>query len=420
MKKYTILCVDDQSVNLTILEEYLTKEDKFELFFASSAQEALKIILKNRIDIILLDIMMPDIDGFEMTDILRKTPSTKDIPIIFVTARDDESVVQEAFLHGGNDYVSKPIRINELIARINLQIKLLEKEEEIKYKQYLIEQMIDKQINMVIITDGKKLKNANHSFLHFVEFEDLESFNTTHQDILQYLLQFITVEFNNEIEKVFKPLLNEKAENILSVIADFHINQEIKTFQIDKICLGNGIDFMVTFTDVTSLNDEKVKFEHEATHDLLTGLYTRVMCNDSIDQNIQIAQRYGTTFSIVILDIDDFKIVNDTFGHLKGDDVLKAIANDLLKTRKSDIVCRWGGEEFMIVLPETSLSAALKVSETLRETIENDLSHGCQKVTASFGVTTYKGGDDLETLVKRADDALYEAKKTGKNKVVSL
>jgi len=100
MPKNKILCVDDQDANLIILHEYLSKEDAFEVTCLSSAQEALKWILKNQVDIILLDIMMPGIDGFEMADILRKTSATKEIPIIFVTAKHDDTVIQEAFEHG--------------------------------------------------------------------------------------------------------------------------------------------------------------------------------------------------------------------------------------------------------------------------------------------------------------------------------
>ena len=176
----------------------------------------------------------------------------------------------------------------------------------------------------------------------------------------------------------------------------------------------------MTFTDITNIKLESQKHYYHATHDIMTGLYNRAYYLDKLDNELVNAQRYNKNFSLIIFDIDHFKNVNDTYGHLKGDEVIVAVADTALKNiRKNDFVARWGGEEFIVLLPETAISSAELIAENLKKSIENIKVEGVENVSASFGVTQYIKNDDEKTIVKRADEALYEAKKTGRNKVIS-
>jgi len=139
-----------------------------------------------------------------------------------------------------------------------------------------------------------------------------------------------------------------------------------------------------------------------------------LLANHELDRS----SRYGDNLSLAVLDIDRFKKINDTYGHPIGDSVLKNIANTICTTlRKSDISVRWGGEEFLFLMPGTSLAESRVISERLRSNIEKGSYHEFANATASIGITEYIKGDSLETMIKRADDALYDAKATGRNRV---
>jgi diguanylate cyclase (GGDEF)-like protein len=159
--------------------------------------------------------------------------------------------------------------------------------------------------------------------------------------------------------------------------------------------------------------------KRQATHDALTHVYNRYGINDILRYKIEEYQRYQKVFSIIFFDIDFFKKINDTYGHDMGDYVLQNIAKlATTQIRSSDAFGRWGGEEFIVILPETSLTEAINVAEKLRKTIEKEAFGIVQKVTCSFGVTEVRETDNMTTLLKRVDKYLYIAKETGRNRVI--
>jgi diguanylate cyclase (GGDEF)-like protein len=162
------------------------------------------------------------------------------------------------------------------------------------------------------------------------------------------------------------------------------------------------------------------KLEILSTTDMLTGLYNRRYIEKQIQISINRSERYGQDMSLVMLDIDHFKLVNDTYGHDVGDEVLVSIAKVLKENiREVDVAGRWGGEEF-IILFQADKFGAMANAEKLR-TIINDKKHGkVGNVTASFGYTHYIKNDTIETLIKRADQGLYKAKKNGRNRAETV
>ena len=152
--------------------------------------------------------------------------------------------------------------------------------------------------------------------------------------------------------------------------------------------------------------------------DTLTQLYNRLKLDEIFSMKLATARRYNTAFSVIIIDIDYFKNVNDTWGHQAGDDVLKEFANILKNNaRETDVIGRWGGEEFLILSSDTDLNGAVELSEKLREIISLFKFSFAEHKTASFGVSSYQVGDDEKTMVKRADEALYSAKEKGRDRV---
>lgn len=302
METKTILAVDDTPSNLDILVEYL---EEYEVFDVTDGYDVFKIVKKEKIDLILLDIMMPEIDGLEICKRLKGDPKTKDIPIIFITSKTDEDFIEKAYDIGGSDYVKKPFRKKELLSRIKRELQ------------------IQNQI------------------------KDLE-----------------------EAHKKLKLL---------------------------------------------------------ASTDDMTKLYNRRYFHQVSTHTLDLAKREENELAIIMLDIDNFKNINDTYGHKVGDDVIIKLASILKTTqRKSDISCRYGGEEFVVLLPKTNIDEAKIVAENLRKKIENIslFIDDERKIasTASFGVSQVdvKHESNIDAALKRADDALYKAKQNGKNRVVGL
>ncbi len=166
----------------------------------------------------------------------------------------------------------------------------------------------------------------------------------------------------------------------------------------------------------TKLHDDLLR---SANEDYLTGLYNRRKITRMLTTEIGRSKRYKRIFSIILIDIDDFKQINDTFGHNCGDTLLIEMADIIRNTvRNTDFTGRWGGEEFLVICPETDSHGATSLAEKIRSAIESNNFNNAGKITASFGVTVYKYDKDIRPLINRADDALYTAKKDGKNRVV--
>ena len=170
------------------------------------------------------------------------------------------------------------------------------------------------------------------------------------------------------------------------------------------------------------LKDKAIKYEELSTIDSLTGIFNRFMFEQKLKGEIDRVQRYKKeTFSLAILDIDNFKKINDTFGHTEGDNVLKQLVQDVKQhLRSTDVFSRWGGEEFVIILPLTNIEEAQKAIENIRKLVAASTFHNIGKITCSFGVTEFSKDDTFHSVIMRADEAMYLAKTSGKNKVKIL
>lgn len=205
-------------------------------------------------------------------------------------------------------------------------------------------------------------------------------------------------------------LVNKKANGEL-----YHEHKAIAPIKDKK---GNISHFVSTGKDVTEHILLKEKLEKLSTTDALTGLANRLKFDELLLDSIERVKRYKVSLSVIIFDIDYFKKINDTYGHLCGDDVLKMIAKiGKDGIRKSDLFARWGGEEFIILQPDIPANKAQIFAERLRQTIESHNFEKVGRVTVSFGVTDFKEGDTGESFIKRVDDALYLAKENGRNRV---
>jgi len=417
----SILCVDDVDNNLFILTNLLSKKRDYIVHTASSGQKAFEILLKEKIDLILLDIMMPEMDGFEVAALIKNTPMTQDIPIIFVTAKTDEESIKEAYEKGGIDYIVKPYRSYELLERVKLHLQLKEAKEKLHAKQKILESILDQQENLIITTNGTKVFRANRAFVNFLQLDSSGDLSVQVPDITEHLkkCQYYDIDdlkSNKEwLKNVYES--SEKRDFIVTMVNARTTQQHAFMLKVTK--MDHDDEYIVTFTDVSHLVMESQELEQKAFHDTLTGLFNREKLHEFIDYEIDIVQRYHTSLSLILFDIDNFKGVNDTYGHLKGDYVLQTLTREIKdKIRSTDLFVRWGGEEFIIVAPSTALNSAHSLAEHIRKSIEELALEEVGSVTCSFGVTTYKIGDSMESMIQRVDEAMYEAKSSGKNRVV--
>ncbi|MCF8070124.1 MAG: GGDEF domain-containing protein [Desulfobacterales bacterium] len=238
--------------------------------------------------------------------------------------------------------------------------------------------------------------------------------NSSENSSLADLLFGLTYERFSEKEagKIWENILDHKVT----------LNKQLKR---DIGILVAALDYLSNITDLISqpkiIQDHKVETAAKmATTDDLTGLYLRDVFEFSLQKEISKFFRYDNPLSLIMMDIDDFKIINDEYGHQKGDEILKQIGEIILKnSRESDIPVRYGGEEFSVILPETPIGESIVLAERLRNEIEKHFNGKKMPVTISLGIGYMrKNISSFQALVKDADDALYTAKKSGKNKVV--
>jgi len=417
---YNILCVDDTEANLFVLESlFEAKSSEYNLTLVNSGTKALKTLLKEPIDLILLDVMMPELNGFETAQLIQSNKKTQKIPIIFLTAKKDKETIHNAFKLGV-DYLSKPFDEDELLTRIasHLEVVVLQKklEKQISFNQ----SVLDSQKNIMFIHNDSCLVNGNKAFFSFFNVKTIEEFKNTYGSVvgqfMEYENYFSLSGLNNS-----RPWLSElssKENTQYSILLLNHKTFEPETFVIDVNPIENSDKFVVTLTNITSITTRSKKYEMKATYDVLTNIYNRSKFNECIDEQYKLFSRYGGDLCFAIIDIDFFKKVNDVYGHTVGDETLITFAQTIEdNVRNTDVFARWGGEEFTLLLPQTRIEDASFVIENLRRLIEKVHFKTVGQKTCSIGLTQFLEDDTIDTVLVRADEALYEAKETGRNKV---
>lgn len=321
---------------------------------------------------------------------------------------------------GGSDYISKPYNDTELFARMNFHLELVEQRERLEAEKRFTQAILDTQENMLFISDGSRIIRFNQRVREFFSVKSYDEFMQKYDCLCKSFLQkegYFSLADVSDGQMWIDVLLEWLDEGNVLVVMQDALTAKEHSFDISvKKFEGN---YLITLTNITSIDKELKLHKHEAFHDKLTGIYNRAKFNTILINDIEKASETGATFSVLMFDIDKFKSVNDTYGHLVGDNVLVTLSKIIRKNiRSSDLFARWGGEEFMLILPSSSLENGVKVAELLRQRVEEYTFDDVGHVTCSFGVTSFERGDDLDSLLTRVDEALYEAKESGRNRVV--
>lgn len=449
-----VLVVDDIPANVKLLEARLLAE-YFDVVTAEDGFKALAICDEEQVDIILLDIMMPGMDGFEVCERLKANPNTAHIPVVMVTALDQPSDRVRGLKAGADDFLTKPVNDLQLIARVKSLVRLKAVSDELRLRaetarQIGIEEMLRSDGLMqtpgrVLVADGRAssqeriiralkpvaevdavtepqaalLKAASSPFELVIVNSNFEDY-----DPLRLCSQFRSLERTR-----FLPLLlvaEQGADEMVARALDLGVNDYI----LRPIDPNELVARSLTQIRRKRYNEHlRLNLQHTmelAIVDGLTGLNNRRYLDNHLKILFDRAAVRGRPISICMTDIDRFKLVNDTYGHDVGDEVLREFAARIRSTvRGADLACRYGGEEFVVVMPDTPMELAASVAERLRAIVEDKPFYVRSidrelSITASLGIATSSGAFGApDEILKQADKALYEAKHAGRNRVVA-
>ncbi len=449
-----VLVVDDVPANVKLMEARLSAE-YFDVITAQNGMEALAICERAECDIVLLDVMMPDMDGFEVCRKLKSNPRTHHIPVVMVTALDQPSDRVKGLEAGADDFLTKPVADVALVSRVRslsrlkmvtdeLRLRALTSKEigiESPEREAVVETGRDGRI--LIVDDRESSYERIVSTLsaeHTVGVENNPSdalFNAAegNYDLLIVSLglkDFDGLRLCSQVRSLERtrnvPILAvTEADNNARLVRGLEIGvNDYLLRPIDKNEMLARVRTQIKKKRYTERLRDNVQMKIEmAIIDALTGLFNRRYMETHLATLVEQAAARGKPIAVLIVDIDFFKSVNDTHGHDAGDDVLREFALRIRKSiRNIDLACRYGGEEFVIVMPETDMAVATMVAERLRRRIAAEpfaIQQGARnlEVTISIGIAALGNATDTAAaILKRADTALYRAKRDGRNRVV--
>jgi two-component system cell cycle response regulator len=449
-----VLVVDDILSNVKLLEAKLTSE-YFEVVTAYSGAEALAKMDESEPDIVLLDVMMPGMDGFEVCRRIKANPKTAHVPVVMVTALDQPSDRVAGLEAGADDFLTKPVDDAALFARVRSLVRLKMMTDELRMRETTGQSMglLDPASTLVesgivgrilIIEDrpesvawfGAALQPANEVSAVDTFEEALVRVRGGDYDLIVVSLGMRGFD-GLRLCSQLRSLPEGRNVPILVVVSDGDrrkLNQALEmgvndylTRPVDKNELVARVRTQLRKKLYADRLRHNVQLSLEmAITDQLTGLHNRRYMSRHLDNLLAQAHKSGKALAFVIMDIDFFKMVNDTHGHDIGDEVLREFARRIsANIRGIDLACRFGGEEFVVVMPDTDIAYAYAVADRLRKSIETtpiEISRAPGKltITISIGIAGSEGENDgAEELLHRADQALYRAKKTGRNRVVA-
>lgn len=450
-----VLVVDDVLANVKLLEARLTAE-YFEVITAMSGQEAIDVCARTQCDIILLDVMMPGLDGFEVCRHLKADPNTQHIPVVMVTALDQPSDRVRGLEAGADDFLTKPVSDIALLARVKSLARLKMMTDELRLRAATTREIgildaigdhsIDNGMNGRILVVDDRPSSCDRIAKALGETQQIDVEMNPHEALFRaaeqdYDLMIVSLGFVDydalrlcsqarslDRTRSMPILLIAEPEDTTRLVRglDLGVNDYLMR-PTDRNELIARVKTQVRRRRYTERLRSNVQQSVElAITDSLTGLHNRRYMESHLTSLLDRANETDRPLALLIVDIDFFKSVNDTHGHDSGDEVLREFARRLKGgIRGIDLACRFGGEEFVIVMPEAEIATASAVGERLRRQIAAapfPINGGANAldVTVSVGIAVRTADDKTsDTLLRRADQALYRAKRDGRNRVVA-
>jgi len=449
-----VLIVDDIPANVKLLEARLTAE-YFDVLTATNGPDALTICAEGQCDIVLLDVMMPGMDGFEVCRRLKADAATAHIPVVMVTALDQPADRVKGLEAGADDFLTKPVDEVALLARVRSLSRLKITVDELRSRartaanlgatNNLANAIADKGLDARILVVDDRPSSSERivrslSLHHKIDLEtepqnalfraadgDYElvvvSLSLQDFDGLRLCSQLRSLERTRHLPILLIADLDDGTKVLRGL--DLGVNDYL-TRPIDKNeLIARSRTQVRRKRYAEALNNNVLASIELALVDSLTGLYNRRYLEMHLAEMLDQAASRSRPLTLMILDIDYFKAVNDTYGHDAGDEVLRAFAQRVKNVvRGADLTCRLGGEEFVVVMPDTGMDLASKIAERVRSAIQdNNFSTGAANreipVTVSIGLAQSLSQPDPDMLFRRADGALYRSKNEGRNRVTA-
>ncbi|WP_395400108.1 diguanylate cyclase domain-containing protein [Pseudoduganella sp. UC29_106] len=418
-----ILIVDDAPDNLSVLRKLMV-EQGYQTFVANSGERALDIARRVLPDLILLDVIMPGMDGFETCRQLKANPVTQSIPVLFMSARNGQDDVVQGFELGAVDYISKPLRMAEVCARVRTQLQIRyateSQQEQAERLRTIVNNMAE---GLLIIEPDGRIQFTNPACDSYLGYMAHELAGKSISDLLNPL---VAQEYLEYFSRYTASPETAHSHGTREVIIRHRTGKSVcMDLTLTPMFLRQPL-FIGLLHDITHHKMSEDALQRAAMIDPLTKIANRRHFDSFLEKEWQRAMRNGSALSLVVLDVDHFKLYNDTLGHAAGDVCLQQVAQAISThaLRVTDLAARYGGEEFVLLFAETEADSAYLLAESIRSHVESlQLPHPKSPtsawITVSIGVATMhpQPSDNIETLFVAADRAMYVAKEGGRNQV---
>ena len=442
--KGEVLVVEDTPASLKLLSDLLT-EAGYYVRQAPNGELALWTAQSRPPELILLDIRMPGIDGFEVCRRLKATPELAQVPVIFLSAQHDTDDKVRGFALGAVDFIPKPFQAEEILARTDAHVRLGRAQKALAAERALLEQRVTERT--AELAREVEQRRANEEFLRLASkvFEATQdaivvtdrnarilTTNPAFEQISGYTREEVTGQnvamlhagdpdaaaFDLMVESVVRT--GRWSGEILARRKNGEIYTGLLSATVVKDDQGRVVNHVAVFMDITERKAEQHLIDFLSNHDALTGLPNRLLARQRFEQELATARREGRCVAVMCLDLDRFKSINDSYGHEIGDKALQVVSRFLIDTvREGDIVTRQGGDEFQIIISDDmQLGATMALAQKILAGLRRELMIDGQQlmVTSSIGIAVSPtDGDSFDELVRNADTALFRAKEIGRD-----
>lgn len=412
LTKLNVLYVEDETVVRENVSQFLQRRFR-NVYTAENGQEGLNLYKVKRPHIVITDVKMPVMDGLEMTRQIRKV--NPDAQVIVTTAHSETELLIKAIDVGVSQFVIKPITRQKLFEAIGRTLHTILLQEKDDYQTKLMQKIIDSQDNMIIVAGEKGIIAANQAALSFFRYGSLKEFAQEHASIRDFLLEedgcFFprTANWHQEVHGACKVRIQDRR------------TREDRYFVLRMNSFPYGENFFImTMTDMTDIEQQNKELERLATTDPLTGLHNRAKCTYLLGREIQVAKRYKTSLSMVMLAIDYREDLENTMGRESSDEVLLELTGLIQKNiRGFDLLGRWDEEELVIIAPNSTLTVVQNLCHRLREIIARHRFPFVEDITCSYGIAQMGSDEDAASLSRKVFDALDTARAHARNTIVS-
>ncbi len=420
-----ILIVDDAPANLGMLRTMMSRQG-YQTFVATSGERAISIAQRVQPDLILLDVVMPGLDGFETCRQLKEHPATQRIPVIFMSAKSETDDIVAGFDSGAADYIGKPLRMAEVCARVRAQLQMRNNSEAQKVQADRLRMIVNAMDEgLMIIEASGRIQYSNPACERYLGYGPNELAGHGMSELLGALAQEYLDYFAACADNPGAVHQAGAREVLIR-----HRDGSLRAMDLTLTPMVSGEQlFIGLLHDITHHKRSETALQHAALVDQLTQIANRRHFDSFLEQEWHRALRSGQPLSLIVLDVDHFKLYNDNLGHAAGDLCLQKVAAALQSRalRTTDLAARYGGEEFVLLFAETTLDTAVALAESIRAHVESlHLPHPrsptSEWLTVSIGVASIVPTqlDRIEQFFVAADRMMYAAKEGGRNRVAAV